>query len=50
MEMTYGLSMYGGWYAHNKDMTINLKTDTLEELKAICKTNNYMLVCRWDNI
>lgn len=49
VEMTYGYSMYGGWYAHNIDMTINLKTDTLRELREICKEYGYELVKREDH-
>lgn len=49
MKMTYGHSMYGGWYAHDAAMKVNLKTDTLKELKEICKANGYALIYRFDN-
>ena len=48
--MTYGKSMYGGWYAHNSDWSLNLNAETLMELKELAIEHGYELEIRWDNI
>lgn len=49
INMTYGKSMYGGWYANDPMMLINLHTESLRELRALCRDWGYLLKYRRDN-
>ena len=49
VNLTYGKSMYGGWYANDESMTINLHTERLKDLQAYCEKMGYVLMYRRDN-
>lgn len=52
VKLTYGKSMYGGWYAQNVYHDVALHCDTLKELRA--EINESFAWCelgeRFDNI
>lgn len=49
--VTYGKSMYGGWYAnyHDGEQWDGIHTETLRELKAKAEEMGLELKDRWDN-
>ena len=52
IELEYGKSMYGGWYAQSLNPVIALSANTLKELKdRVTKLNmNAKLTKRFDNL
>lgn len=52
IELEYGKSMYGGWYAQSFNSDIALNANTLKELKdKVVKLDmNAKLVKRFDNL
>lgn len=52
IELEYGKSMYGGWYAQSLNPVIALSANTLKELKdRVTKINmNAKLTKRFDNL
>ena len=52
IELEYGKSMYGGWYAQCLNPVITLKANTLKELKDnVSKLGvNAKLAKRFDNL
>ena len=52
IELEYGKSMYGGWYAQSLNPVIALRANTLKELKdRVTKLNmNAKLTKRFDNL
>ena len=50
INLTYGKSMYGGWYANDPMMLVNLHTESLRELRALVRDwGIYKLAYRRDN-
>lgn len=55
IELTFGKSMYGGWYAQTtygnlEEGGLYVTKSTLKELKAWALENNAILKNRFDNI
>ena len=52
IELEYGKSMYGGWYAQSFNLDIELIANTLKELKdRVTKLDmNVKLIKRFDNL
>jgi len=50
INLTYGKSMYGGWYANDPMMLLNIHTESLRELRALVREYiGYQLKYRRDN-
>ena len=52
IELEYGKSMYGGWYAQSFNLDIALRANTLKQLKdRVTKLDmNAKLTKRFDNL
>ena len=50
IELEYGKSMYGGWYAQSIYSGIELTASTLKELKQKAADRNAKLSKRFDNL